>query len=69
MSPVPPNVPDLAAATAPSIALFLRHPDRKPHVDSPFTGGGLTIPWGVAVDGNDTIWVANFGFPFELGTS
>ena len=64
--PCPPNVPDLAPATAPSIALFLRHPDRKPHVDSPFTGGGLTIPWGVAVDGNDTIWVANFGFPFDL---
>jgi sugar lactone lactonase YvrE len=26
-----------------------------------FTGGGLTIPWGVAVDGNDNVWVANFG--------
>ncbi len=26
-----------------------------------FTGGGLTIPWGVAVDGNDDVWVANFG--------
>src|SRR3989440_683850 len=25
-----------------------------------FTGGGLTIPWGIAVDGNDTVWVANF---------
>lgn len=25
-----------------------------------FTGGGLTIPWGVAVDGNDNVWVANF---------
>lgn len=28
---------------------------------SAFTGGGLTIPWGIAVDGNDNIWVANFG--------
>jgi hypothetical protein len=27
----------------------------------PFTGGGLTIPWGIAVDGNDNVWVANFG--------
>jgi hypothetical protein len=44
--------------------LFLRHPGRKPHVGSPFTGGGLTVPWGIAVDGNDTVWVANFGFPF-----
>lgn len=24
------------------------------------TGGGLTIPWGTAVDGNGTVWVANF---------
>jgi hypothetical protein len=26
-----------------------------------FTGGGQTVPWGIAVDGNDNIWVANFG--------
>jgi hypothetical protein len=26
----------------------------------PFTGGGLTNPWGIAVDGNDNVWVANF---------
>lgn len=64
--PCPPDNPDLGPAADPSIALFLRHPRRKPHADSPFTGGGLTIPWGVAVDGNDTIWVANFGFPFDL---
>jgi sugar lactone lactonase YvrE len=25
-----------------------------------FTGGGLTVPWGVAVDGDDNIWIANF---------
>ncbi|WP_395658295.1 NHL repeat-containing protein [Nocardioides sp.] len=25
-----------------------------------FTGAGLTIPWGIAVDGDDNIWVANF---------
>ena len=25
-----------------------------------FTGGGLWWPWGIAVDGNDNIWVANF---------
>ncbi len=28
---------------------------------SNFTGGGLILPWGIAVDGNDNIWVANFG--------
>ena len=64
--PCPPDRPDLGPATAPSIALFLRHPDRQPHADSPFSGGGLTIPWGVAIDGDDTVWVANFGFPFDL---
>jgi DNA-binding beta-propeller fold protein YncE len=28
---------------------------------TPFTGGGLNNPWGVAADGNDNVWVANFG--------
>ncbi|MFE7486598.1 NHL repeat-containing protein [Kitasatospora sp. NPDC057541] len=27
----------------------------------PFGNGGLFLPWGVAVDGEDTVWVANFG--------
>lgn len=27
---------------------------------SPFRGGGLKNAWGVAVDGDDTVWVANF---------
>lgn len=27
----------------------------------PFTEGGMTIPWGIAVDGDDHVWVANFG--------
>jgi hypothetical protein len=37
--------------------------DANGHVLSPtgFTGGGLTIPWGVTTDGNDNVWVANFG--------
>jgi sugar lactone lactonase YvrE len=25
-----------------------------------YEGAGLTIPWGIAVDGDDNIWVANF---------
>jgi hypothetical protein len=34
---------------------------RAPYPGSPFTGGGLTLPWGIAVDGDDTVWVFNFG--------
>jgi hypothetical protein len=25
-----------------------------------FVGGGLTLPFGIAVDGNDNVWVSNF---------
>jgi streptogramin lyase len=31
-----------------------------------FNGGGVDGPWGVAVDGEDNVWVANFG-PLESG--
>lgn len=65
--PCPPGKPDLGPGTSPSIALYHHDPDRQPDVNSPFTGGGLSLPWGIAVDGNDTVWVANFGFPFDLG--
>ena len=41
----------------PSIAYYPAD-DSAPSV---FTGGGLTIPWGNAIDGNDTLWVFNFG--------
>jgi sugar lactone lactonase YvrE len=26
----------------------------------PFMNGGIVLPWGVAVDGDDTVWVSNF---------
>jgi sugar lactone lactonase YvrE len=29
-------------------------------VKGPFVGGGLTIPWGLTVDGDDNVWIANF---------
>jgi sugar lactone lactonase YvrE len=29
--------------------------------EKPFTGAGMTVPWGIAVDGDDNVWVANFG--------
>jgi hypothetical protein len=30
-------------------------------VSKPFTGGGVSGPWSVTVDGDDNVWVANFG--------
>jgi hypothetical protein len=50
----------LGSATNPSITMY-RASDRTPHPGSPFTGGGITLPWGVTVDGDDTVWVLNFG--------
>ncbi len=34
--------------------------DGVPDPGSPFTGGGLKIPWGITVDGDDNVWIANF---------
>jgi len=48
------------AGVNPSITLYPTN-TRAPYKGSPFTGGGLTIPWGIAVDGSDTVWVFNFG--------
>ena len=31
-----------------------------------FTGGGINGPWDVTVDGDDNLWVSNFG-PLSLG--
>jgi hypothetical protein len=33
-----------------------------------FDGGGIDGPWGVSVDGDDNIWVSNFG-PLQLGSN
>ncbi|HEX4769380.1 MAG TPA: hypothetical protein VH351_01015 [Bryobacteraceae bacterium] len=54
-------------ATHPSITLF-QSSTRAPYPDSPFTGGGLTLPWGVTVDGDDTVWIFNFG-AYPLGSN
>ena len=58
---------------APCVGQF--HPERGPRkggtvtlierdgtmaAQSPFEGGGLKNAWGVAVDGDDKVWVANF---------
>jgi hypothetical protein len=33
-----------------------------------FDGGGMCAPWDTAVDGEDNVWVANFG-PLQQGTN
>ena len=35
--------------------------DAAGQLRGPFTGGGIDSPWSTAVDGDDNIWVANFG--------
>ena len=60
------GIPLTGPGTDPSIALFRHDPGREPDPNSPFDGGGVSMPWGIAVDGDDTVWVANFGFPFDL---
>jgi hypothetical protein len=58
---------DLPCPTAnPSFAsrggsLTLIGRDGQPVRTTAFEGGGMTIPWGIAVDGDDHVWVANFG--------
>ncbi|MGW3181842.1 NHL repeat-containing protein [Kitasatospora sp. NPDC001119] len=44
----------------PGASVTLIRSDGTP-APEPFTGGGLFLPWGVAVDGEDTVWIANFG--------
>jgi sugar lactone lactonase YvrE len=42
-------------------SVTLIHPDGKIAANQPITNGGLKTPWGIAVDGDDHVWVANFG--------
>ncbi len=49
---------DTQHSNVPSVTLIRSNGKVAP--GSPFTGGGLTIPWGIAVDGNNNVWVANF---------
>ncbi len=41
-------------------ALTVFDANGKPILGSPITAGGIRLPWGVAVDGNDNVWAANF---------
>lgn len=44
---------------SPSIALLNGDGSLAP--GAPFVSGGIRLPWGIAVDGNDNLWVADFG--------
>jgi len=44
-------------STDPSVVLFPA--DGSPPMK--VTDGGMSVPWGNVVDGNDTVWVFNFG--------
>jgi hypothetical protein len=56
--PCPDERNDVAGSRSPGVAMFNERGELSPA--GGFTGGGLTIPWGIAVDGADTVWVANF---------
>lgn len=56
--PCPDAAPSLSTRGG---SLTLIGPDGEPESPTAFTGGGLTIPWGITVDGDDHVWVANFG--------
>jgi hypothetical protein len=47
-------------APVPGASVSMIMPDGTPSAGSPYTGGGLYMPWGIAVDGNDNVFVANF---------
>ncbi|WP_035799963.1 NHL repeat-containing protein [Kitasatospora mediocidica] len=49
-----------AVPGAPGASVTMIRPDGTTP-DQPFSNAGLVLPWGVAVDGDDTVWVANFG--------
>ena len=48
----------LTPETTDGTITMIRHDGKA--TKGPFPGGGLTIPWGIAVAGEDNVWVANF---------
>jgi sugar lactone lactonase YvrE len=52
--------PSVERPTSPGGSLTLIGPDGRLGNPTAFTGGGLTVPWGIAVDGDDNVWIANF---------
>ncbi|MCG6879351.1 MAG: hypothetical protein LJE96_09430 [Deltaproteobacteria bacterium] len=44
----------------PGASVSMIMPNGTPSAGSPYTGGGLYMPWGIAVDGDDNVFVSNF---------
>jgi hypothetical protein len=44
-----------------SVSVF--RPDGSQASFSPVSGKGLAAPWAISVDGNDNVWISNFGSP------
>lgn len=42
--------------------------DRDGNQLGAFTGGGIYGPWGLCIDGEDNVWIGNFG-PLEVGNN
>src|SRR4030095_5228117 len=45
--------------------VYALRPDGTKIRPGPFNGGGIDHPWGMTVDGEDNVWVGNFG-PLRL---
>jgi hypothetical protein len=45
--------------------VYALRPDGTQIGQSPFNCGGIDHPWGITVDGEDNVWVGNFG-PLQL---
>jgi hypothetical protein len=52
-------VQNLPPGGAPDRSVAMIGPDGSTPA-RPFVNGGIVLPWGVAVDGADTVWVSNF---------
>jgi hypothetical protein len=44
-------------------SVTILRPDGSQAPGSPVSGNGIVVPWAIAVDGNDHIWVSNFTYP------
>ena len=44
-------------------SVTILRPDGSPALGSPVYRGGIVVPWAIAVDGNDHIWISNFTSP------